>query len=84
MTMIKCDQVFVLVLVWSLFGAGFVLASALQSNTFCTQYTDSTLVGQLTGFNKVTPIPLNCPLGCELYLQATSALGFNGPLGSLG
>ena len=66
---------------------GFIFASTestFESKGFCTKYTNSALFGHLTSFNYVTPTPINCPLGCLTYIQATSALGLSGPLGSLG
>ena len=64
----------------------FIVSSIIpQTNhKFCTEYTDSTLVGKLTNFDNIIPKPINCPLECITYIQSTSALGYNGPLGALG
>nr|CAG4712750.1 unnamed protein product [Naegleria fowleri] len=60
-------------------------AEAATPQVRCSRFSSQSLIAGLQGsYSGVSPYPLNCPLGCNLYILSSSALGYNGPLGSLG
>ncbi|KAL9652238.1 hypothetical protein ABK040_011898 [Willaertia magna] len=61
----------------------FLLALGFAVAKECVFKTSAKEVGGIS-LKNVKPRPVNCPLGCETYVQSSSCLGWNGPIGALG
>lgn len=52
--------------------------------THSLQITSSALVSKLHDLRNIKPELVKCPIDCRIYIEHSSALGYNGPIGALG